>query len=122
MKPIRFPRFRKRGHSFRRDGPGRVRERLAKVLLRDLGVVVDPHDLWTQEGFYRSRYHDLARWGTSRAYFTEKGAKKLGVDLHYTSHPFHLLSWDTMTESCRKGVRWVSPDRFEETYNEVSVP
>jgi hypothetical protein len=73
---------------------GRTRERLAEVILRDLGLVVDPADLWMQEGFYRSRYHDLARWGS--------------YDAHDPKDPpaikTHIASWDTMTECVRRGV------------------
>lgn len=41
---------------------GRVRVKVAE-LLRALGLDVEPEAIWMQEGFYRSRYHDLARWG-----------------------------------------------------------
>jgi len=67
-------------------------------------VIFYPEDLWTQEGFYRSRYHDLARWGGKD--FTEK---------------IHVSSWDTMTNFVKKSnevyiVDEYMPGHYEVTY------
>ena len=81
---------------------GRTRERLARVLKRDLGLDVAPEDLWMQEGFYRSHYHDLARWGSN-------AARRSGDPL-----PTHIASWDTMTEVCRRGATSFNGGGYEE--------
>ena len=83
---------RKTWRGLHRDGPGRVRLRLAK-LLEGIGVKVDPYDLWCQEGGYRHHNWDLACWG---AYSAE-----------YKGEKVHLCSWDTMTKCVRFGVEIV---------------
>jgi hypothetical protein len=79
--------------------PGRVRVRLAAVLLRDLGVVVDPGDLWCQEGGYRSLHWDLARWGAYNVTWADPAKHKKAVH--------SICSWDRMT-ACLRGVAWVT--------------
>ena len=110
-----MPDFRESRYA-RGQRAGRVRIRLAAVLLRDLGVLVAPEDLWTQDGAYRAAQWDLARWGTSEAYLTAEEAARRGV---YPAR-FSLSSWDTMTECGQKGVCWVG-GATDSNYREVSV-
>lgn len=96
--------------------PGRVRERLAPLLLKDLGIIADPEDLWTQEGFYRNNKHDLARWGANGCRFEPETAKRLGF-----THSFNVSSWDTMTECCQMVMAFVSDPNEERACLEISV-
>jgi hypothetical protein len=85
----------------RRDNIGRVRWKLWE-LLRDAGFSIPgPECLWMQEGFYRSNYHDLARWGAD---WTGLSMDKSATVLH------SLFSWDTMTDCVRLGIE-VSKDK-----------
>lgn len=91
----------------RRSKCGRTRRKLAEVLWRDMGIFVYPEDLWTQEGFYRSGYHDLARWGCLKCWRTDPPE----------GHPFQISSWNTMTEVARYGA-----DGFDASgYWEITV-
>lgn len=85
---------------------GQIRERLAELLLQE-GISVDPGDLWTQEGFYRSRYHDLARWGSNVA----RWVSGKDPDGKPWSLPLCLCSWDTMTSCVRHGITFSSYER-----------
>jgi len=76
-----------------RREPGRIKERLAQRLL-NAGIRVDPYDFWMQEGAYRSRFWDLARWG-ARGRFTDP--------LRYSGE-LTIYSWDTMSDCARFGV------------------
>src|SRR4051812_8298642 len=95
--------------------PGRIRERLA-ALLAAKGLVVVPRDLWTQEGGYRHRHWDLARWGTSDARW-EGGKAPDGTPWGMT---VHVSSWSTMTECVRHGIEMGKEDRFG-MWNHVAV-
>lgn len=86
--------------------PGRIKLKLADVILRDTGIVVDPYDLWTQQGAYRSRYWDLARWGGDGAKFAPEEAEKFGM-----THKFSICSWDTMSECAKYGITIVGDPR-----------
>lgn len=79
--------------------PGRVREKLAE-LLAEKGLIVSPYDLWTQEGAYRSRYWDLARWGSSEARWKD-GKDPDGKPYHLT---VRLSSWSTMSDCVKYGI------------------
>ncbi len=91
----------------RRRGAGRIREKLAK-LLGEKGILVDPEDLWTQEGAYRSVHWDLARWGTMEAKFKD-GKAPDGTDWHQS---VQLSSWSTMTDCCKYGIDIGKEDEF----------
>jgi hypothetical protein len=84
--------------------PGAIRWKLSELLAK-AGVAVSPYDLWTQEGFYRSRYHDLARWGSNHA--TYEGRK------------CHLCCWDTMSNCVRYGLTVAWWERDNHTMVEV---
>lgn len=84
---------------------GHIRERLAELLLQE-GISVEPDDLWMQEGFYRSRYHDLARWGS----YTARWVTGKAPDGCRWTLPIHLCSWDTMTDCVRHGLREARAD------------
>lgn len=74
-----------------KDNVGKTRLKLLK-LLQDSGLTInDPHCFWIQQGAYRSRYWDLARWGADWSL--------PGSDLIYT-----IFSWDTMTDCARHGI------------------
>jgi hypothetical protein len=96
--------------------PGYIKCRLAKVLQRDLGLIVDPCDLWTQQGAYRSHYWDLARWGAYHCLWDAQKQKQYAF-----THEFSITSWDTMTEMCQKGAALVDDPRRERITIEISV-
>src|SRR5688572_29514379 len=79
--------------------PGRVREKLAALLLEH-NLAVSPYDLNTQEGAYRSRYWDLCRWYTDDA----KWADGKAPDGTPWPWPVRIASWSTMTMCVRHGV------------------
>jgi hypothetical protein len=61
---------------------GRTRHRLAEMLSEALGEYVDPADIWSQSGAYRTQVkHDALVWG-------------VGV---------RIGSWDTMTDCVKRG-------------------
>ena len=69
---------------------GSVKLRLFKKL-REAGIPIPaPECLWGQQGGYRGRHWDLARWGAD---FTDENGK------HWI-----VYSWSTMTECARYGV------------------
>jgi hypothetical protein len=62
--------------------PGRTRCKLAEMLSEALGEFVDPSDIWSQSGAYRTQVrHDALVWGVG---------DRIG-------------SWDTMTECVKRG-------------------
>lgn len=62
--------------------PGRLRCKLAEMLSEALGTYVDPAEIWTQTGEYRTnKMHDALVWGG----------------------PHDIGSWDTMTKCVRNG-------------------
>jgi hypothetical protein len=69
--------------------PGRVATRLAKIL-QDAGVPIpDATCFWIQQGGYRHRNWDLARWG---------------ADWKVGHQYWTLYSWSTMTACVRYGI------------------
>lgn len=71
------------------NNPGRVAKRLAK-LLQDAGVPIpDATCFWVQQGGYRHRYWDLARWG---------------ADWKAMHEFWSVHSWSTMTACVRYGI------------------
>jgi hypothetical protein len=82
-----------------RHRPGRVRIALAARLARS-GIVVDPADIWCQEGGYRRQTWDLARWGTHLARWASGNAP----DGTPWRREFAVSSWSTMGECVRHGV------------------
>jgi len=93
--------------------PGRVRERLAALLLKK-GVIVSPYDLWAQEGGYRHMHWDLARWGSNDARW-EGGRAPDGTEYH---GQVLLCSWSTMSECVRWGV---AVGKFTDSWGHVDV-
>ena len=98
MKPIKFKRYRRRIGS-RREHIGRVRWKLFNMLQEAGFSINSPDELWMQEGAYRNRFWDLARWGAD--WKNDEG-------IHYI-----IYSWDTMTDCVRFGFTFV-----EETHNQ----
>lgn len=88
-------RTRRRGHSLRLDGPGRVRVKLAEIIERELGCQCDPYDIW-QNNTPSAKWLDLARWGVTCRF--PDGATK------------NIHSWDTMTAIVKHGLAVVSDD------------
>lgn len=93
--------------------PGRTRIRVAD-LLAERGLIVSPYDLWVQEGGYRHRYWDLARWGTNEARW-EDGRDPDGKER--TGKVF-VSSWSTMTECVQWGIEI---GQFDDTWNHVAA-
>lgn len=91
--------------------PGRTRLRLCRLLLRH-GIIVEPEDLWTQEGGYRSRHWDLARWGSYHAWWKDGKTP----DGNPWSHEFHISSWSTMTDCLKYGIGVGVDDRTHFLY------
>lgn len=85
---------RRRGHVLHRDGPGRIRIRLAKVIAETLGCECDPYDIW-QNNYPAAKWLDLARWG---------------VDCQFPGTRLNVHSWDTMSECARHGIAEVYRD------------
>lgn len=79
----------------RRGEPGRIKWRLSEIL-REHGIEASPYDMWTQEGAYRSRHWDLARWGVS--------GKWINPTLEQHTGQLTIYSWDTMTNCVRFGI------------------
>ena len=80
----------------RRTGTGRRSERIGAVrwklyeMLREAGVpIASPDQFWMQEGAYRGKHWDLARWGAD--FRSPSGGY------------FRIYSWDTMTNCTRRG-------------------
>lgn len=84
----------------------RISERLAEMLTAalqpDRALVAS--DFWIQQGAYRHKTWDLARWG---AWVRVKGATR------------SVCSWDTMTACVRKGISVSNEGHYSEY--EVSV-
>jgi len=93
--------------------PGRIRERIA-ALLAEKGLIVSPYDLWVQEGGYRHRHWDLARWGTNHARWKDSR----DPDGNERKHDVHVSSWSTMTECVRWGIEI---GKFDGSWNHVSA-
>ncbi len=95
--------------------PGRIRWRLAE-LLKEKGLIVSPYDLWVQEGGYRHRNWDLARWGSNNARWVD--------DKCPDGKPWVLevilSSWSRMTQCVRYGIEIGKFDKLE-TWGHVSV-
>lgn len=69
--------------------PGRIAMKLAKIL-QDAGVPIpDATCFWIQQGGYRHRYWDLARWG---------------ADWKADHQFWRLYSWSTMTNCVQYGI------------------
>ena len=71
---------------------GRTKIRLAKKLTDSGLPIPNAECLWVQQGGYRGRHWDLARWGAD---WTD------GSGQHWI-----LASWDTMTSCAKTGVSW----------------
>lgn len=80
-----------------RQRPGRTRVRLAE-LLAGCGLIVEPGELWTQEG--ANRHSSAARWGTHRARWKDGRTP----DGSTCGELVTVSSWDTMTDCVRHGV------------------
>ncbi len=89
---------KRRWHSVRRDGPGRMRIKIAALLLRDCGLIADPYDINTNNS-PPDRYLDSARWDVD--------AKKEGFPFFY-----HVCSWDRMTDIIKAGGIAVVEDNY----------
>ena len=83
----------------RRGEPGRTRWRLSE-LLAEKGITVSPYDLWVQEGGYRHRHWDLARWGSNEARWTSGK----DPDGKVWTLSLHLCSWSRMTDCIKHGI------------------
>lgn len=80
----------------RSDRVGEIREKLAKVLARDLGIDVDPEQL--KVNYNRSIKSDQCKW---------EGAGTInGVSISF-------YSYSTMKECVRNGVSRISRDQVE---------
>lgn len=66
-------------------GIGKIRIKMAKLLSKELGVLIQPHEIWIQLPVYRTRYWDCALWGSNIA----------GIG--------SLCSWSKMTDCVRYG-------------------
>lgn len=87
----------KYGRAGRHPGPTRIK--LAE-LLAEKGIVVSPYDLWVQEGGYRHRNWDLARWGSNHA----RWATGKDPEGHIYHLEIHLCSWSRMTDCVKHGI------------------
>lgn len=90
---------RRRWHSVRRDGPGRMRLRIA-AMLEKLGIAVDAYDIHCNNS-PSDRYLDMCRWC---------------VDGKRDGQHVHVCSWDRMTDIIKSGSVAVvedDPHHFE---------
>jgi hypothetical protein len=78
------------------NGPGRTRIKLAALLSKELGLVIEPEDIW-DNNYPAAKWLDLARWGVD----ARPPGKAFKINVH---------SWDTMGEIVKKGVAVVSRD------------
>ncbi len=83
-------RGRRTGSRRRSETIGVVRWKLFEMLQEADIPIVSVSDFWMQEGGYRSKYWDLAKWGAD--------FKSTGEVLFWT-----VYSWDTMTACVRNG-------------------
>lgn len=91
---------KRRWHSVRRDGPGRMRIRVAEMLKTDCGIDADPYDISCLSD-PNSRLMDLCRWC---------------VDGKREGQFVHVCSWDRMTDIIKAGCLAVvedDPHHFE---------
>ena len=77
--------------------PGRIRIRLAELLSVELGWLIDPSDLWPQQGAWRTDVRlDVFRWEgliPGDELIPHQKGRKVGV-----------YCWDSMTDCVRYGV------------------
>lgn len=79
----------------RSDQIGRVREKLAALLLAE-GIDIDPFNLMWQDGAYATAHWDCCKWSGHGV--------SLGRDDCPAGISVHVSSWDTMTECARYGI------------------
>ena len=71
---------------------GRVKQRLVKKI-QAAGIPIQSAEcLWVQQGGYRGKHWDLARWGADWVD---------GSGQHWS-----IASWDTMTQCVKRGMTW----------------
>jgi len=80
-------------------GLGRVRRKLAELLCKETGLLVEAHELQRTNPNHR-HWEDCCAWD---CYATKP---KTGSN---PSYKVHIYSWDTMTE-CSKGITIVKDD------------
>lgn len=85
---------RRRWHSVRRNGPGRMRIRIAKMLKDNLGISVDAYDIFCNNS-PSDRHLDMCRWG---------------VDGTLNGTFVHVCSWDRMGDIIKAGCLAVVED------------
>ena len=86
---------KRRWHSLRRDGPGRMCRRIAEML-KEIGIEVSPYDIICNNS-PSDRYMDLCRWCAD--------GTKDGMHVH-------VCSWDRMCDIIkRKSLAIVDDDR-----------
>lgn len=83
---------------------GRIKQKLLTILNAAGLPIKDTDDFWIQEGFYRSRYHDLARWGAKWT---------VGHSQIFNT----CASWDTMTDCVQYGVLISDDGEYEVSAN-----
>lgn len=81
-------------------GLGQTRRKLAELLCKTTGLLVDPHKLQRTNPNHR-HYEDCCAWD---CYATKP---KTGSA---QSYKVHIYSWDTMTNCVRNGIEVVKDD------------
>jgi hypothetical protein len=76
--------------------PGKTKIALARFLEEAIaeihpGIPINPQVLWSQEGYYRNRNLDLARWGAF-------------IPIPESQGSVCVYSWDTMTACVKHGI------------------
>jgi hypothetical protein len=89
---------------------GRVREKIAAMMTK-LGIPIQPHQIWIQEGAYRSVYWDLARWGFHTRWTKGTTVDKMDPKRPYITQPATVYSWDRMADCLKYGFNLVPDDR-----------
>lgn len=103
---------RRRGGGRRTNEIGRVREKLAALLLAE-GIDIDPYDLRWQDGAYATVHWDCCKW------YGE--GKSIGRADCPDGFSVHVSSWSTMTECARYGIELSHDERDLRGTYEISA-
>lgn len=80
----------------KREGEGAIAQKLIKLATeafeRETGVTVVSARIWNQQGQYRGKHWDLARWGVDFTFHTKHGTTARGS----------IHSWSTMTQCAKQ--------------------
>jgi hypothetical protein len=99
---------------------GRIRENIAYMMTK-LGLPIQPHKIWIQEGAYRSVHWDLARWGFHTRWTKGTTVDKMDSKRPCITQPVTIYSWDKMSNCLKYGFELSPCPRDGWSFVEVSA-